>query len=131
MIDVWPQVTAAFVTGLLGSAHCLGMCGGISGLFAVNAAVTSLKTQVGKATAYNVGRVLTYAILGVVVALLGKTMVDSIPKLAAPVRLASGLLIILIGLQVAFNWRILAPLENAGAKLWHKIAPTASRRRSR
>mgnify|MGYP001817442619 CR=1 FL=1 len=125
MIDVWPQVTAAFVTGLLGSAHCLGMCGGISGLFAVNAAATSLKTQVPKAIAYNLGRVLTYAILGVVVALLGKTMVDSIPKLAAPVRLASGLLIILIGLQVAFNWRLLAPLENAGARLWHRIAPKA------
>jgi len=123
--DLWPQLTAAFVTGLLGSAHCVGMCGGISGLFAVNAAVQSLKTQAPKAIAYNVGRILTYAILGVVVALLGKTMVDSIPKLAAPVRLASGLLIILIGLQLAFNWRLLTPLENAGAKLWRSMAPTA------
>ena len=121
----WPQVTAAFVTGLLGSAHCLGMCGGISGLYAVNAAAASLKTQVPKAIAYNLGRVLTYAILGVLVALLGKTMVGSIPKLAAPVRLASGLLIILIGMQVAFNWRVLAPIENAGAKLWRMIAPSA------
>ena len=121
----WPQFTAAFVTGLLGSAHCLGMCGGISGLFAVNAAAASLKTQVPKAIAYNLGRVLTYAILGFLVALLGKTMVGSIPKLAAPVRLASGLLIILIGMQVAFNWRVLAPIENAGAKLWRMIAPSA------
>ena len=121
----WPQVTAAFVTGLLGSAHCLGMCGGISGLYAVNAAAASLKTQVPKAIAYNLGRVLTYAILGVLVALLGKTMVGSIPKLAAPIRLASGLLIILIGMQVAFNWRVLAPIENAGAKLWRMIAPSA------
>ena len=40
-------------------------------------------------------------------------------------RLASGLLIVLIGLQVAFNWRILAPLESAGARLWRWIAPTA------
>ena len=125
MTDLWPQLTAAFVTGLLGSAHCVGMCGGISGLFAVNAAVRSLKIQAPKAFAYNIGRILTYAILGVVVAMLGKTMVDSIPKLAAPVRLASGLLIILIGLQLAFNWRLLTPLENAGAKLWRSVAPTA------
>lgn len=125
MTELWPQVTAAFITGLLGSAHCLGMCGGISGLFAVSAAVTSLKMQVPRAIAYNFGRVLTYAILGIVVALLGRTMVDSIPRLAAPVRLASGLLIILVGLQLAFNWRILTPIENAGAKLWHKIAPAA------
>lgn len=125
MTDVWPQLAAAFVTGLLGSAHCFGMCGGISGLFAVNAAAASLKTQVPRAIAYNVGRVLTYALLGTAVALLGKSIVDSIPTLAAPVRLASGLLIILIGMQVAFNWRILAPIENVGAKLWHKVAPTA------
>lgn len=125
MIEAWPQLTAAFVTGLLGSAHCFGMCGGISGLFAVNTAVATLKTQVPRAIAYNLGRVLSYAILGTAVAVVGKTMVDSIPKLAAPVRLASGLLIILIGLQIAFNWRILAPIESAGAKLWQKIAPTA------
>ena len=122
--ETWPLLSAAFITGLLGSADCFGMCGGISGLFAVNAAVSSLKRQVPKAIAYNAGRILTYAILGAAVALLGRTMVDSI-KLAAPVRLASGILIILVGLQVAFNWRILAPIENAGAKLWRKIAPAA------
>ena len=67
---------------------------GISGLFAVNASIASMRTQFPKAVAYNLGRVLTYAFLGVSVAVIGKTAVGSIPKLAAPVRLASGLLII-------------------------------------
>jgi sulfite exporter TauE/SafE len=125
--DLWPLLTAALVTGFLGSAHCFGMCGGISGLFAVNASVQSLRHQVPRAIAYNVGRVLTYAILGAIVAWLGKGAVGSIPQLAAPVRLASGILIILIGLQLAFNWRILAPLETAGAKIWQRIAPAARR----
>ncbi len=125
MTDLFPVLGAAFVTGLLGSAHCFGMCAGISGLFAVNANVQALKVQVPKAIAYNVGRVLTYAILGVIVALLGKGAVDSIPALGPPVRLASRILIILIGLQVAFNWRILGPLETAGAKIWQRIAPAA------
>jgi len=122
---LWPVLTAAFITGFLGSAHCFGMCGGISGLFAVNASVASLRTQIPKAIAYNLGRILSYAFLGVVVAVLGKTAVDSIPDLMAPVRLASGLLIVLVGLQLAFGWRILAPLENAGARLWKRIAPAA------
>ena len=125
MTDLWPVLTAAFVTGFLGSAHCFGMCGGISGLFAVNVSVASLRTQIPKAIAYNLGRILSYAFLGVAVALLGKTAVASIPDLAAPVRLASGALIILVGLQLAFGWRILAPLENAGARLWKRIAPAA------
>ena len=51
-------LAAAFITGVLGSAHCFGMCGGISGLFAVNASVSSLRTQVPKAVMYNLGRIL-------------------------------------------------------------------------
>lgn len=125
MMESWPLLSAALVTGLLGSAHCFGMCGGISGLFAVNASVVALRAQLSKAVAYNVGRVLTYAFLGAIVAMLGQGTVAAIPRLAAPVRLVSGILIILIGLQVAFNWRIFAVVENAGAKLWQKIAPAA------
>lgn len=125
MTDLFPVLGAAFVTGLLGSAHCFGMCAGISGLFAINANVQALRTQVPKAISYNVGRVLTYAVLGVIVGVLGKGAVDSIPALGPPVRLASGILIILVGLQVAFNWRILAPLESAGARIWQRIAPAA------
>ena len=126
MTELWPLLSAALITGLLGSAHCLGMCGGISGLFAVQASVASLRNQLSKAVAYNLGRILTYAFLGVAVAVLGKSLVSSIPKLAAPVRLASGVLIILVGLQLAFGWRILAPDENAGARLWKRIAPAAT-----
>ena len=125
MIESLPLFAAAFITGLLGSAHCFGMCAGISGLFAVNQQVASLKRDIPMAFAYNAGRVVSYAILGVIIAALGKTFVDAIPKLAAPVRLASGLLIIIIGLQVAFSWRILAPVENAGARIWNRIAPAA------
>jgi len=123
--ELFPVLAAAFVTGLLGSAHCFGMCAGISGLFAINASVASLKSQVPKAIAYNLGRVLSYAFLGLLVALLGKTIVSGIPDIAAPVRFASGILIMLVGLQLAFGWRILSPLESAGAKLWNRIAPAA------
>lgn len=125
MSEFLPILAAAFITGVLGSAHCFGMCGGISGLFAVNANVASLRTQVPKAIMYNLGRILSYSILGAAVALLGKTTVAFIPTITTPVRLASGILIILVGLQLAFGWRILAPLESAGAKLWNRIAPTA------
>jgi len=125
MTDGLPLLAAAFVTGLLGSAHCFGMCAGLSGLFAVNASVASLRPQLAMAIAYNSGRVLSYAFLGAVVAILGQTIVDAIPNMAAPVRFASGLLIIVVGLQVAFGWRFLAPVEKAGAHIWKHIAPAA------
>ena len=125
MTELWPVLAAATVTGFLGSAHCFGMCGGISGLFAVNVSIASLRSQFPKAIAYNAGRIMSYGFLGIVVAILGKSIVDFIPDLMAPVRLASGLLIVLVGLQLAFGWRILAPLESAGARIWKRIAPAA------
>lgn len=125
MTEFLPLLGAALITGLLGSAHCFGMCAGISGLFAVNASTASLRRDIPMAITYNVGRIVSYAILGALVAIVGQTLVDSIPKLAAPVRLFSGLLIVIVGLQVAFNWRVLAPVEKAGARIWNRIAPAA------
>ena len=125
MSELVPMLAAAFGAGLLGSAHCLGMCSGISGLFAVGATVASFKTQVPLAIAYNVGRVLSYAFLGITVAAVGGAAVGAMPGLAGPVRLASGLLIIVVGLQVAFNWRLLAPIERVGAVIWNRLAPHA------
>ena len=125
MTELLPILAAAFATGLLGSAHCLGMCAGMSGLYAAGATVAAIRTQVPLAVAYNAGRVLSYAFMGTLVALVGATAVGSLPDLAGPVRLTSGVLIILVGLQLAFNWRLLTPLENLGAKLWNRLMPHA------
>ncbi len=125
MTENLPLIGAALVTGLLGSAHCLGMCGGLSGLFAVNASAASLRRDIPMAVAYNAGRVLSYVFIGIIVAAVGKSIVGGIPKLTAPVRLFSGLLIVIVGLQVAFNWRALAAVEKAGARIWQRIAPAA------
>lgn len=125
MTELLPILSAALLTGLLGSAHCLGMCAGISGLFAVNAEIGTLKRQLPMAIAYNTGRVLTYALLGAVVATFGGALVEAKPTLARPILLITGTVIILIGLQVAFNWRLLSPIEKMGALLWKQLAPIA------
>lgn len=125
MTELLPILSAALLTGLLGSAHCLGMCAGISGLFAVNAEIGTLKRQLPMAIAYNTGRVLTYALLGAVVATFGGALVEAKPTLARPILLITGTVIILIGLQVAFNLRLLNPIEKMGALLWKQLAPIA------
>jgi len=123
--ELLPVLSAALAAGLLGSAHCLGMCAGMSGLFAAGATAAAIRTQLPLAIAYNLGRVLSYALLGALVAMIGSTTVRVIPALAGPVRLASGALIILVGLQVAFNWRLLTAVEKIGAKIWHHLVPHA------
>ena len=125
MTELFPLMAAAFVTGLLGSAHCLGMCAGISGLFAVNSGVTTLRGQLPMALTYNTGRILSYAILGTIVAAFGGAIVAATPAIGRPIRFVTGAVIVLIGLQVAFNWRLLSPIERMGAVLWQKLSPIA------
>ena len=127
MIELLPILGAALLAGFLGSAHCLGMCGGISGMIAVNAGVSALSTQLPLAIAYNVGRITSYAVLGAIVGGLGQAAVMTVPAIAGPVKLASGIIIVLVGLQLVFDLRILAPLERSGALLWQRIAPLAKR----
>ncbi len=127
MIELLPILGAALLAGFLGSAHCLGMCGGISGMIAVNAGVTALSTQLPLAIAYNIGRITSYAILGAIVGGLGQAAVMTVPAIAGPVKLASGVIIVLVGLQLVFDLRLLAPLERSGAVIWQKIAPLAKR----
>lgn len=115
------------LAGLLGSAHCLGMCAGISGMVAVNASARSISRQLPLALAYNAGRVVSYALLGGLVGGFGEVLVSAIPAIAGPVRLIGGVIIVLIGLQLAFNWSVLAPLERAGSVLWQAISPIARR----
>ena len=61
----------AFMTGLAGSFHCIGMCGPIALALPVG------KRSFAKATIsrvlYNLGRILTYSILGAAFGYFGKT----------------------------------------------------------
>ncbi len=125
MTELLPALTAALLAGLLGSAHCLGMCAGISGLFAVNSSVVTMRSQLPMALTYNLGRVLSYALLGVIVGVFGSVIVKASPTIASSVRILSGVVIILVGLKVAFDLRALNPIERMGATLWARIAPVA------
>ena len=127
MSEIVPALTAALLVGLLGSAHCLGMCAGISGLFAVNANVSTIRQQLPFALSYNLGRVLTYALLGIIVGSLGSVIVKASPAMASGIRILGGGVIILIGLKIAFDLRLLNPIERMGGALWSRIAPAAQR----
>ena len=127
MTDLVAALTTALLAGLFGSAHCLGMCGGISGLFALHSSVRGLRRQLPMALVYNAGRLVSYTVLGTAVAALGARIGSLAPALAGPVRLVAGAVIILIGLQIAFNVRALGFLERMGSVAWSRISPLAGR----
>ncbi len=99
MID--PLYSMALVTGLLGSGHCIGMCGGI-----VAALSLSGEGRRGGASfhlLYNAGRTATYALIGFLVGWLGSAIAftDAFAGATRIVLVGSDLFVILLGLGTA------------------------------
>ncbi len=121
-------LVAALAAGLLGSGHCLGMCGGIAGALGANA-----RSAPGSAAWYtlvfNLGRVCSYAMIGALAGLLGGGLISmaDLPAWSAATRGLTGLLMVMIGLQVAFRWSLLRFVEQSGARFWTRVAPIARR----
>ena len=64
------MLSTALVLGLLGSLHCIGMCGPIAFVLPLNRQNTF--RQWGQLGLYHTGRLLAYGIIGLVFGLLGK-----------------------------------------------------------
>jgi sulfite exporter TauE/SafE len=116
----------AFVAGVLGSTHCLAMCGGLA---------TALGTARGPGAArwhpllYQLGRIASYGIGGAIVGGAGAAagMAFEASRWSQMLRLATALIVVLIGLNIALgagpNFRWLRAPERWGAFLWRRIAP--------
>ncbi|MCF1422327.1 sulfite exporter TauE/SafE family protein [Mangrovimonas futianensis] len=61
---------SAFIFGLLGSFHCVGMCGPIAFMLPVDR--TNSFRKVSQITTYHIGRLLAYALIGLMFGLVGK-----------------------------------------------------------
>jgi uncharacterized protein len=92
----------AFFIGLFGSVHCIGMCGPLA--FAVPATQNKWWLIVADKALYNIGRIITYSLLGLLVGFIGRQF--WLYGLQQGVSLASGLLIIMAGFSRLFKVRI-------------------------
>jgi len=97
----------AFFIGLFGSVHCIGMCGPLA--FAVPALHSKWWLIVTDKVLYNIGRVITYSFLGLLIGLLGKQL--WLAGLQQSVSFVTGVLIIMAGLSRLFKLK-------AGRSLW-------------
>jgi sulfite exporter TauE/SafE len=122
MIDA-SIILPAFLLGFMGSTHCLGMCGGISA--ALGAA--NERRTFSLSLAYNLGRVLSYTVLGALVGSVAQAfsqpLLEWLPQAARWLRTLAGLMVIAMGFYLAGWWRGLAQLEKLGAYIWRYIQP--------
>lgn len=103
MID--PLFSMALLTGLLGSGHCLGMCGGL--VAALSLSGDGQRGGFPFHLLYSTGRVATYTLIGLTVGWLGSAIAyaEAFSTFARVILLGSDLFIILAGLGSAGIFR--------------------------
>jgi sulfite exporter TauE/SafE len=109
-------ISMAFMTGLLGTGHCIGMCGGL-----VSALSLSKAGQKGGLLfhlLYNTGRIATYTFIGVIVGWLGSALAytDRFKLVSRSLLLGSDVFVIMVGLGTAglFTWLNASKLDFPG-----------------
>ncbi|SEL16253.1 sulfite exporter TauE/SafE family protein [Halomonas daqiaonensis] len=123
-----PPLAAAFVFGLLGGAHCIGMCGGIMSAltFAVPPSMRNPARLSGLLLGYNLGRIASYMAAGALVAGLG-TLVALTPQVRLILQALAAVMLILMALYIADWWKGLLRIEALGRRLWKHLEPLGRR----
>ena len=117
------SLTAAFLVGLLGGGHCVGMCGGIVG--AVTMTLPGDKPKFPFLLSYNLGRIGSYALAGMLAGAIGASsfFLEQILPIEKVLYALANLMLVLLGLYLAGIWRVLTMLEQVGGMLWKHIQP--------
>ena len=84
-------ISIAFAMGLVGSLHCIGMCGPIAMTFPIGN--RSLIGRLSGGVVYNLGRIFTYAALGLLIGFMGDFFIT--PKIQSTVSISFGVIILL------------------------------------
>jgi len=123
------SLTSAFLIGLLGSAHCVGMCGGI--MNALSMALPLEKQGMRQAIPilllYNLGRIFSYCLAGAFLGAIGFWLLSTGKQAGPALRLFAGFMMIAMGLYLAGWWRGLVHLEKLGGHLWKYLQPIGNR----
>jgi len=126
----------AFMVGLMGGVHCVGMCGGIIGALSFaaqprndNQKNSSKLTLFGLLLAYNSGRILSYMLAGGLMGSLGwlVSVWADIRFIQLLLQLIAALFMLMLGLYISGWWMGLLKLERVGGIIWQYIQPIAQR----
>jgi sulfite exporter TauE/SafE len=110
-----PEIWAGFAIGFLGSIHCIGMCGPIA--LALPTGYPSKAKLLFSRILYNGGRVFTYASLGAISGMLGKTV--AMAGFQRSLSIAAGVTILLMVIIPSRFTRRYLPAKTVGKATEH------------
>lgn len=117
---------AALLMGFFGSPHCLGMCGGIVAAFGLSMKGISPAKKRGLIATYHLGRLLSYALLGLIAGLIGTAVLQPLMVGNITPRILLGLVLVFVGLTM-LGLPFLNKLERLGMRFWQTLAPLRKR----
>lgn len=120
---------AGAAIGLLGSLHCVGMCGGIAGALSAAAPRRGAGGEVAmRSLAYNTGRVASYTAAGALAGGFGAALAGlGGPTGTLVLRGLAAALIVAAGLYVGGWSTFVTRLESLGASMWRRVSPLTRR----
>lgn len=119
-INFFVLVSTAFMIGLLGGVHCIGMCGGFACALNYAHADRQPRSQILYQVLYSLGRVSTYTLLGAVMGLFGTALQMGFGGLI--LRSMTAVLMILIGISIAGGWQVIRKIDALGMIVWQPIS---------
>lgn len=111
-----PLLMTVFTASLVGSLHCVGMCGGLVTFYAGSDASVGLR-RFASHVAYNGGRLFTYVVLGAAAGAFG-SVIDLAGSRAGYARVAG-----IVAGALMIVWGVYALAQALGAKLPRVPAP--------
>ncbi|MEO9479525.1 MAG: sulfite exporter TauE/SafE family protein [Maribacter dokdonensis] len=114
------MLLSALILGLMGSLHCVGMCGPIAFMLPVDR--TNNYKKFGQIFIYHFGRLLAYGFIGLVFGLLGKGL--SIFGIQQKLSIAIGIIMILIVLipyQTFNKYNLSKPIYKVISKVKNQL----------
>ncbi len=118
---------SAFIIGILGSGHCLGMCGGITTMLTSALAPKRSSQHYILSLMYHIGRITSYSLIGAIVGYSGSIAAKNIGLPLTGMRVIAAIFLILLGLYLGQWLMILSKVEALGKKLWQFISPLSKK----
>lgn len=121
------MIATAFLLGLMGSLHCIGMCGPIAFMLPLDRGRPALRY--GQLGMYHLGRALAYGLIGLVFGLVGKGLYlfgfqQKLSIIMGLVMIAS----VLIPARYFKGWRLTRPLYRLVGRLQSALGSQLKRR---
>jgi uncharacterized protein len=117
-VAIWPDVLTAFLAGLFGSLHCIGMCGPLA---SIGCRSHLTKRMSAGPFWFILGKFFSYSILGLMAGLAGSILIGSglLGRAISWVSIGGGALMLIILLLSHLNLRIFrTSMISGGISRW-------------